>query len=228
MVDMPASGEGVRISIITHTSYSSERDKHMSDVVPVNATIVRQEDYFGYNPDLDFRKLAAEATGAAAGFRLVAKESLLGIPHVIVGVTYREGFPRKGVVGDYVSVECVTADNETMNRYMVKAYQRANVESIWPNEPLIYNDSGTGIRRALTAMFHQLGVIDVGEPEVEGSAYDRAFQFWIEGADEAAAGITAVPYGTNQTQPFRYVVARGLRVSEYEFQGSPAETFYFG
>jgi hypothetical protein len=202
----------------------------MSDVVPVNATIVRETDYFGYNPDLDFRKLAAEATGAAAGYRLVAKESLLGIPHVIIGVTYREGFPRQGVAGDYVSVEAVTADKDTMDRYTVKGFQRGNTEPVWPNEPVVYNDSGTGIRRALTAMFHQLGVIDVGEPQQPDyeNVYDRAFQFWAAGADEAAAGITAIPYGTRENQPLRYVVARGLRVSTYEFQGSPAETFYLG
>lgn len=201
----------------------------MSDNLPaVNPTDERLAAYLGYDPDMDFRKLAAEATGAAAGFRLVGKESLLGIPFVIVGVTYREGFPREGKAGDYVSVECITADPDTMTRYSVPKYQRGNADPVWPNEPVIFNDSSTGVRRHFTAYLHSLGVIDVGEPVDEGSRYDRAFQFWDEGADVAAAGIKDVPYGNDANVPLRYVCARGLRVSEYDYQGSPAETYYFG
>jgi hypothetical protein len=194
--------------------------------IPVNSTDERtQMTAWGYDPDLDFRKLAQEAAYHAAGFRLVEKSELEGIPLVIIGATYREGFPRDGRVGDYVSVEAVVADKDTLN---LPQFRHINQDAmtVFPNEPVVFNDSGTGIRRTLTELFNTMGLIHVGDlgKGEKGNVFDRPMQFWDGGEELAATGIHADPDGV----PFRYVAIRGLRKSEYESPYGPATTFYLG
>ncbi len=181
---------------------------------------------FGYDPDRDFRKLALEASYFSKGFRLVEKEDMIGVPHVIIGVTYREGFPREGNVknpGDYVSIEAVVADKYTLASNPVKHMLPGEL-TVYPNESVVYNDSGTGIRRDLTNLMHRIGVIDVGPAGTDENEFDRQFQVWAAGADRAQNGIVADLDGV----AFRYVAMRGLRKSEYESPYGPATTFYFG
>jgi len=178
---------------------------------------------WGFNPDLDFRKLALEAQYHAKGFRLVQKSQLVGVPHVIVGVTYREGFPRGGRAGDYVSLEAVVADKDTLESNPVKHMLPADLD-VWGNEPIVYNDSGTGIRRTLTELFQTLGMIDVGKVTGDENPFDRPYQFWDRGEELAVTGIVA----DLEDVPFRYIAFRGLRKSEYESPYGPATTYYFG
>lgn len=184
-----------------------------------------------YNPDLDFRKLALESQYFSKGFRLVDnKDYLIGVPHVIIGVTYREGFPREGMAGDYVSIEAVVADKATLDTPPVRS-QLPGELAVHPNEAIVYNDSGTGIRRTLTELFHNTGLIDVGNPGKNSdlNVFDRPFQQWVSGADRATTGIVATVNG----EPFRYLALRGLRRSDYEWTDPsgnehPATTHYFG
>lgn len=178
---------------------------------------------WGYNPDLDFRKLALEAQYRARGFRLIHKDQLIGVPHVIVGVTYREGFPRNGMPADYVSLECVVADKDTMESSPVRHMLPSDL-SVFGNEPVVYNDSGTGIRRTLTELFHNIGLIDVGNVKGDENPFDKPYQQWKDGADRAISGIVADADGV----PFRYIAFRGLRESNYESPFGPATTYYFG
>jgi len=108
--------------------------------------------YIGYDPDLDFRKLALESKYFTRGFRLLGKDALIGVPHIVIGVTYREGFPREGKAGDYVSVEAVVADAKTLASNPIKHQLPMPPDqlSVYPNECVVYNDSGTGVRRYLT------------------------------------------------------------------------------
>src|SRR5215472_677792 len=154
-------------------------DTENTEVAEVeNATSQRtQMDVFGYNADMDFRKLALEAQYHSKGFRLVEKADLIGVPFVIIGLTYREGFPRNGAVGDYVSVEVVTADAETMQTPPVLA-QIGREPTVFGNEPVVFNDSSTGIRRQLTELLANSGVIDVGKPRGDENPYDKPYQFW--------------------------------------------------
>ena len=184
-----------------------------------------------YDPELDFRKLASEVQAgyAARGFRKVDKDALEGIPLMIVGVTYRDGgLIREGspVRRDYVSCETVVADRETLNLPQVQEQIGDRVLRVWPNEPVVFNDGSTGVRRALTRLFHNTGLINVGGNFAEDGprTYDRPMDLWESGQDLAADGITATANG----EKFVYMSIRGLRKSEYESPFGPAVTWYFG
>lgn len=180
-----------------------------------------------YDPNMDFRKLAMEATYFTKGFRLVEdKDTLAGVPHVITNLTFREGYSTTAGPGDYVSIEAVVADRDTLNSNPVRHYLPApSVDqlAVYPNEAIVYNDGGTGIRRACVKMLHDIGLIDVGAPEGDENPFDRPYQLWAEGAEQAAIGFTADKNG----QPLRYVVIRGLRRSDYTSPYGEATTFYF-
>jgi hypothetical protein len=178
----------------------------------------------GYDPDLDFEKLAQEAQYYSRGFRLVKKEALLGIPHIIISAIWREGFERNGRPGDYVSVEAVVGSTAVLDSGPARAMREHRELAVYGNEAVVYNDSGTGIRRALTDTFAREGMIDVGSQGGPGeNVYDRPYQEWAAGADLATQGITT----DRQGRPFRFAALRGLRVSDYDYKGKPARTWYF-
>lgn len=196
----------------------------------VNATEARDEFALNlYDPDMDFRKLALEEAYHAKGFRLVSKDELIGVPFIITNVTYREGFPQAGKgPGDYISCEAVVADKQTLDQWPVKSQLPENL-TVFPNEPIVFNDGGTGIRRALTQLYSQIGLIDPGKSKGEENAADKPFQRWDRGGELAELGISHDLNG----KPVRYLAVRGLRVSEYDWTDEngkphPASTYYFG
>lgn len=180
-----------------------------------------------YNPELDFRQLALEAQYFSKGFRLIDKNELLGVPFVIIGVTYRDGFRNGPILGDYISVEAVVADKDTMSSPQVRHQVGDRDLTVYPNEAVVFNDGGTGIRRDLTELFSNMGLIDPGLPAKDQNRYDRPMSLWAEGADLAASGINADDKGN----VFRYIAMRGLRVSKYEipeqYGKGDASTYYF-
>jgi hypothetical protein len=203
---------------------TTQPDAPLSSEVVVTSTELREmANVWGYDPDMDFRKLALEATYRSKGFRLVDKSMLVGVPFVVVEVTYRPGFPRAGQQGDYVSVECVVADKDTLNTAPVRSMIPDDLQ-VYGNEPVVFNDSGTGVRRELTMHFDNAGLINVGPESLTDNRFDRQFQIWADGADLAQTGIVADANG----EKFRYLAMRGLRRSDYENEYGPATTFYFG
>lgn len=193
-------------------------------VATTEPTESRLDIYSAYNPDMDFRKLALEATYFAKGFQLLEdKDALEGVPFVVVGVTYREGFPREGQAGDYVSIEAVVADRDTLANPAVARYLPQPL-TVFPNQAIVFNDSSTGVRRTMTQLFHETGLIDVGTVKGDENPFDKPYQSWKAGAELATTGIVATATG----EAFRYLALRGLRRSDYEWQGQPATTFYFG
>lgn len=186
----------------------------------------------GYSPDMSFRALKLEAEYASRGYHLTPKENLMGIPLIVTGVTFREGFVRNGRVGDYVSIEAIVADSTTLAQLIEKGRLDFNVVKIYPNEPVVFNDGGTGVRRQITEMLHSHGIVKVGAPvdttdsheQDMKSVFDRPHQFWEEGSELAADGITSNSDG----EPIRWWYPTGLTVSNYQWQGQDAETWYFG
>jgi len=191
-----------------------------------NATELRNAMSALFDPDMDFRKLLGEATARTHTFRLVEKDDLIGVPHIIVGVTFRPGFVDKatGVKGDYVSVEAVVADQATLDLPPIRQ-GLPDTMKVFPNEPIVYNDGGTGIRRTIVQFFTDLGMVETGAGKADENPLDRPYSIWAKGSDEAESGLTMMPDG----RPFRYVAARGLRKSEYqnEYTGGETATTYY-
>lgn len=179
-----------------------------------------------FDPDLDFRKLLDKAAFGkvfvSRGFRLVEKEAMQGVPFFSVNATYRDGYKVNGIQGDYLSLECVVADKDTLNSMQVRS-QLAGDLLVYPNELVVINDGGTGIRREITRLLHDNDVIDVGGDSEDPRRYDRPMSQWKSGADLAATGISVLPTG----EEFRYLALRGLRKSEYENEYGPGTTWYF-
>jgi hypothetical protein len=206
------------------TDIVPESGKHAS--AEVTTTQARSMFSALYDPDMDFEKLASTSKYYAAGYRLVDKADLVGVPFVIVGVTYRPGFKLvDGTQMDYVSCECVIANERTLNSNPVKYSLPAELK-VYPNEPVIFNDGGKGVRRTLTQLFENIGLIDVGSlgPDNQENPYDRPCTLWAEGSERAQDGITS----DKQGDVFRFVAPRGLQESEYESPYGPATTYYFG
>lgn len=179
-----------------------------------------------FNPDLDFRKLAeAGLTEYAQGFRLVNKKALLGVPHIIINITYREGFLNKDtkIRGDYVSLEAVVANDEFLRSPIVRAMTGHRELEVFGNETIVYNDGGTGIRRSITEMLVRQGLINPGGKPNDNRRFDRPMSQWVNGAELAAEGIRA----DKQGEHLRYGVIRGLRRSDYLWEGQDATTYYF-
>lgn len=178
-----------------------------------------------WNPDNDFRKLAYDSMYVSEGFRLIDKEDLIGVPLVVKRVVWREGFPREGVEGDYVSVECIVADRDTLDTEPVKRHLPSPL-TVYGNEPVVFNDSGTGIRRRLTRLVHEAQLVDVGQPlHPDQNEFDKPFQSWVSGAGVAQAGI-----GGSDLMPAKgglFLALRGLRRSDYDWHGQDATTYYF-
>lgn len=187
-----------------------------------------------FNPDMEFRKLALEATYIHMGYTLVEKSMLVGVPMVVLGVTFREGIPRTGEWGDYVSVEAVCGGRADLNRN-IRMGILPNDVPIDPNEPVVFNDGSTGVRRQIARVLHESGMINVGPTPEESEGlkdrFDRPFQFWIPDEFANGAEITDKSVGFHAMgtgEPLRFLFRNGLRVSEYEWTpGKLAETYYF-
>jgi hypothetical protein len=197
--------------------------------VPEGASITEQRAaaVTFFDPNMDFKKLAAAANYFTKGFRLVEdKDHLVGVPLVVTGITFREGYSTTEGPGDYASFEAVVADRDTLTSSPVKHYLPAQVDdlAIYPNEPIVFNDGGTGVRRSAVELLHDIGIIDVGPALGDENPYDKPYQLWAAGAERATTGIVADLNG----EPFRWVAIRGLRRSDYDSPYGPATTFYFG
>lgn len=190
----------------------------------VNATAARELMAAMYDPDMDFRAAALDAAYTTHGFRLVKKEELEGVPFIVKRIVFREGYPRKGMKGDYVSVECIVADQDILEDPIISRHIAQPI-SVYGNEAVIFNDSGTGVRRSLTMMCETHGLINVGKLVDGENPYDRQYQLWESGGDLAQDGFRAEDFGHKAIVR----ALRGLRVSEYDHpEFGPATTWYFG
>jgi hypothetical protein len=187
-----------------------------------------------FNPDMEFRKLALEATYIHMGYTLVEKSMLIGVPMVVLGVTFRQGIPKNGKDGDYVSVEAICGGRTDLNRNIRLGMLDGDNLAIDPNEPVVFNDGSTGARRQLVEVLHDSGIINVGPTpeESEGlkSRFDRPYQWWLNENVNAEETDTSLGFHVMTTgEPLRFLFRNGLRASEYEWTpGQLATTYYFG
>lgn len=148
------------------------------------------------------------------------KNLLLGVPHVITRVTYRPGIDDK----DYVSVEATLGDYAALSHAVLRKWipNVATVDDLVfdPEERIVYNDGSTGIRRQLTMILHNAGIINVG-PVEDGFSYDRPYTEWEsfnqvgkmnnESGDDKIE-VPDIQHNGNDA-PLAIFAMRGLRVS---------------
>jgi hypothetical protein len=186
---------------------------------------------------LSFAQLREGATAIISEAQLEKdKARLLGIPHIVTRLTYRPGIEEK----DYVSVEAVTADIETLE-YEVKRGRVPNVSTladllVEPNEKIIYNDGSTAARRQFTMILHNLGLIEVPGVQQDMAVFDTPYWDWtsfsqvgfMNGENDEKIEVpdfTLSPSGA----PLAILVDHGLRISVFPNPTNPkvmSECFY--
>ncbi len=149
-------------------------------------------------PGEDFATLAGELNGYTDSRELLkVKEDSVGVAMILTSFTFRHGTsPDKGKTpGDYVSVEATTFDNRR----------------------IVFNDSGTGVRRQVVLWLAHQGVV----PEALKDSPDTPFQLWKPAAD--IKGVYSGKVGeeslsierTGTGEPIRFLARHGLRASTY-------------
>lgn len=168
------------------------------------------------------------------GFGLVDDKMLLvGVPHVILGVTFQQPTPARP--RGYVSLRGMIASADKLDEARRRGWIPNNGEIPFnPEERIIYNDGSTGIRRQVTELLHKWGLIKVGHENFEPtedypSRFDLPWSEWDEYSESEQQGERVVPGFTKNHlgRMFCLNVARGLRVSEYSNEkADDARTFY--
>lgn len=192
----------------------------------------------------DFGTLVSAPAAEVRGFRLVDQSALEMVPFVIVGIHVRDGVKRPGPTGylptNYLSVECVTADETTLSRLirqngvsqMGSLVNSVDSLSVRPNEMVVFNDGSTGVARQLVTFLHMTNRINVGDTSkpngVMGeSSFDRYHGDWVSGGRNLGDDNAPDPafYGSPLLK-----CMRGLRYSEYQAEatGAEARTWYLG
>lgn len=166
-----------------------------------------------YNPAVDTWDALIQSADETIGYELISGEAadkLIGVPHLITRVIFREGILRKGETykDDYVSCEAVVAPEEVIKQRHVRGRLNVSEISVDPGEHIVYNDGSTGIYRQIVKYLAAKGLIELPEgPDAGGkgeSRYDLPRSQWIEGEEAATEGIN-----------IRLYCPRGLRYSEY-------------
>lgn len=164
---------------------------------------------------LTFDELMEMESYTTLGFTPLEKEEMKGVPHIITRVTY--WVPKKDQRG-FVSVEATIAGPTHLESAHKRGWISEGQTNVEPNERVVYNDGGTGIRRQLTKMFHELGLLNVGGSADDGDArFDRAWPEWESFSQSREQGEHTVPsFDTNHNgNPLIIKQLRGLHVSEY-------------
>lgn len=160
------------------------------------------------------------------------KLRLIGVPHVITRVVYHSDlkFP-KGYITVHAYIAPTEILQEAIRRDWIPGVETLTELLFQPEESIKYNDGSTGIRRQLTNVLHNQGVIDVG-PVTDLSDFDRPWDEWqsfsetSEENDKNGDGKIVIPdirHGKNGV-PLAIVARHGLRASHMEEYGS--DVFY--
>jgi len=186
--------------------------------------------------NMSYTDLLAMDSLRVEGFAIVEKADLLGVPHIITRVTYWR--PNKGQLG-MVSVEATIADEATLksavDRGWVPDKETVDALKVKANERIVYNDGSTGIRRQLTSLFVQQGLVQLGKHSEEDRENGRAFdQPWTEWQSfnewrRQSEEVGNVPSFSRllDNRPLILRADRGLSVSSYSNEYTDeGETYY--
>jgi hypothetical protein len=177
-------------------------------------------------------------TGAdeAFGGELEKAESLIGIPFIIVRMTYRLGdFARIANVdprpGDYVSIDLITAPADVIAKRRERGRIPEGVNAD-PDEHLVLNLSGTGAYRQLVSYLEARRLIVLPEGpdggEFGASRLDTPVAEW-KIFQTAKIGHDAEGHYQSAEFDVRLRCPRGLRVSQFDNRhGKDIEVYYLG
>lgn len=162
------------------------------------------------------------------------KEELVGVPFIIVRVTFRAGeFKKMGEdrPRDYVSVETITAPRPLFERVVPRNRRRYKDDgvpvetTIGPNETIVFNDSSTGVKRQIVSYLHQRGFVTV-HPDIPRNIMDLSGELGKNPLDEYVDNWTHKGDSTEGIV-IRLKAPRGLRVSNYENEFTPEGKTYY-
>jgi len=186
---------------------------------------------------MSFAELREQASAIVTSASLEKDKSrLMGIPHAITRITYRPGISENGVQKDYVSIEAVVADGATLvnevERGRVPNVNTVDQLTVEANEVVVYNDGSTGVRRQLTHILHNLGLLTVPNVGQDLAVFDTPYFEWDmigqvglmngDAPDEKIEipDFTVAPNGGQLV----IMVPKGLRRSTFPNPANPKDT----
>lgn len=181
-----------------------------------------------YQPGEDWESLVT-AADEIIGYDLARDETaddLVGVPFLLVGVTFRPGVMRDKERQAYVSCEARIAphlDLRLINsrREGSRLGKLTDLEALafGPDSHVVFNDGSTGVYRQVVKYLAAKGYINLAEPVIEAGSYgessfDQPPSRWAA-ADQGSA--TFDPDGfMGYSAAIRLYCPRGLRLSLYE------------
>jgi hypothetical protein len=198
-----------------------------ADVEVVEHLPATTDDPGRFQPGVDSWDSLKGESDSVLGFDLAKGEladALEGIPHMITRVVFRPGIRPDSSM---VSCEGIVAPEEVLRK------RRVNIADL-PFEPegtIVYNDGSTGIYRQIMRYLEAKSIIRIegairDQGKLGESSYDLGFNRVLH-SDAVHGGIKAngeYEYYVN----IRLYCPRGLRLSDYDYNGQPAKTRYLG
>lgn len=183
----------------------------------------------------DWNDLMAEAVGVGGADLLGAElvDYLVGVPHCVVGVDFRQGEAEgNGHDGAFVSLTALVAPEDVIKRRFKGDLSALPFE---PEAVIVYNDGGTGIYRQVVKLLHANGFIGLPDIKEGGAAGESTYDLHPAKWTGVDAKRVRVAYGDDGTTitgihaNLRIAAPRGIRYSEYNVPGvGPAKTRYIG
>lgn len=158
------------------------------------------------------------------------KDQLLGVPFIIVGVTFQMPVADKARPGgfrDYVSCRAVIGGPDDLKEALERHWIPNDVLAFKPEERILFNDGSTGIRRDVVKILQAAELIDVGH-EDDPRRFDLPWTEWNSFSQSAMQGENIVPeFLTNHRgNLFTIKARRGLRRSDYTNEYGDSTTYY--
>lgn len=188
------------------------------------------------SPDADLMNISyAELAGSdmyqIPGWDLVDnKDQLLGVPFIIVGVTFQMPVADKARPAgqrDYVSCRAVIGGPDELAEALERNWIPNGALAFKPEERILFNDGSTGVRRDIVKILHSSGLIDVGH-EDDPARFDLPWTQWNSFSQSAQQGENVVPEFTTNHRGnlFALRARRGLRRSDYTNEYGDSSTYY--
>lgn len=178
-----------------------------------------------------FDELAEMQAYVLDGFSELDKAELLGVPHIITGVTYWLPKPKQR---GFIAVEATIASphilGEAVRRGWIKGVTDMATLRFSPNERIVYNDGGTGVRRQITKQLQKHGLIDVGHADMDDTRFDLPWTQWnsfSESREQGDKGLVPSLEHNHVGDPLIIFAMRGLSVSEYSNEHTDEGKTYY-